>query len=339
MLLHNIHNFVTIEAVDDTGAAQLMDGGSVNLSDAIVAALGHRIKFHSYQGVDPNLSLPGPYHKLAHSSHSTEALTQDWEELTQAALSATREVIRDFKHVHGSEEAIKLSLFTQSVTLSTLLSVFFRLPITPTTVEDVIWIVNNTWRTEECWEEHIGNPHNLYRLAKSSPNPSGIFTLLSTIQRLILASICTIEQRGENIEFIRRAGNLLHHPTTPEPDVTRFVEKVKQLHPPIQSIHGTLSLSGLPSLLTCKVGFLVPVDSLPPSACLPGPDGACLSWLHKAALPGSLGCGGDEWLVRVTTIILSAIETEIRNARLTVDGDERDPEDWEEWVLRRLRVG
>lgn len=339
MLLRNAHNLIVIEAVDDTGATLLMDGGSVGLSDVVIAALRHRIRICSYKGVDPNLSLPCPCHKSAHSSHSVEALTQDWEELTRSALSATREVIRGFKHIHGSEEAMQLSPFTQSVTLSTLLHMFFRLPIVPATVEDVIWIVNNTWRTEDCWEEHIGNPHSLYRLVKSSPNPSGVFTLLSTIQRLILASICTIEQRGENIKFIRRAGTLLHHPAAPEPDVTQFVEQVKQIHPPIQSIHGTLSLSGLPLFLPCKVGFLVPLDSLPSSACLPGPDGACLSWLHKAALPGSLGCGGDEWLTRVTTIILSAIETEIRDARLTVDEDEHDPEDWEEWVLRRLRVG
>jgi len=86
------------------------------------------------------------------------------------------------------------------------------------------------------------------------------------------------------------------------------------------------------------MGFFVPVDLLPPTTCILGSDGGCVSWVHKAGLPGQPGCDGEQWLIHVTTIILSAIETEIRQGYLTIDGNERGSEEWEEWILRKLRV-
>lgn len=338
-LLNNFHKLFILEAIDSAGAALLLDGRNLRFSDLVTATLHRRIKIRFYEEVDSNLSLPSQAYESADSSHSPDPVTQDWGEVTDAALSATREAIRHFKRVHDSNEDGRLYMFIQSVTLSTVLRLFFQLPTTPTNIEDVVWIVSNTWRTDGCWQEPIGDPHNLHRLVKPSPNPSGMFPLLSTIQRLILGTICILEHRGENLQFIRRAGTLLRHPTVPDPDVTRLVEGVKQSHPPIQSVHGRLLLRSLPLPLAYGINFFIPVDSLPPSACVLSPDGVCLSWLHKAALPNSPTCGGDKWLVRTTTIILSAIETEVRNAHLTVDRDKCDPEAWEEWVLRRLRVG
>jgi len=159
------------------------------------------------------------------------------------------------------------------------------------------------------------------------------------MQRIILAAVCLLEARGENTRFLRWAGTLLRHPASPELDVTRLVKNTKRSHPPFQSIHGILPLRFPPLRWTYNINFIVPVDSIPPSVCIPCPDGTCLSWLHKAGLPGQPECGSDEWLIRATAIILSAVEAEIRNACFTVDADGHDPEAWEDWVLRRLRVG
>jgi hypothetical protein len=338
VLLSNIHSLLILEAVDNSGAAILL-GGNIRCSDLITATVHGRIRVRFYQEVDTDLSLPCQAYESADSPHSPDPLTQDWREVADAALSATREVIKHFKRVRGTDEETPLYLFIQSVTMSTILHLFFQLPTTSTNIEDVVWIVGDASRADGCRQEPIGNPHDLYRLIKPSPNPTGMFALLSTMQRLILAAICTLEHRGENIQFIRRAGTLLRNPTAPDPDVTRLVEGVMKSHPPVQSVHGRLSLGCLPPRWTCSMDFLIPVDSLPPPACILGPDGVCLSWLHRAALPGPPACSSDKWLVRATSIILSAIETEIRTAQLTVDGDGHDPEAWEEYVLRRLRVG
>jgi len=338
-LLCNLHNLFTLEATSDAGATLFLDGGNPRFSDLAAAILRRTIRIRLYEDVDSNISLLRQVYESADSPHSLDPLIWDWEEVAGAAISATREVIRHFKCVRGSDEDARLYLFIQCVTLSTVLQLFFQLPTTSTNIEDVIWIVSNTWRTDGCWQEPTADPNYLSRLVKPSPNPSGMITLLSTIQRLILGSICILEHRGENIQFIRRAGTLLRHPTTPDPDVIRLVEGVKQSHPPIQSVHGRLSLRCFPFRWACGMNFFIPVDSLPHPACKHGPDGTCISWLHKAALPGPPVCGGNKWLVHATAVILAAIETGIRDARLTVDGDKHDPEAWEEWVLRRLRVG
>jgi len=339
VLLRNIHKILMVEAIDNVGATLLLDGSNLRFSDVIAATFHRRIKFEFCEEVDSNLSIPCQAYESADSSHTPDPLTQDWEEVTGAALSATREVIQHFRSVRNSDEDTRLYLFIQSVTMSTILRLFFQLPTTSTYIEDVVWIVTNTWRADGYWQEPTGSLHDLYRLVRPSPDPSGMFSLLSVIQRLILGAICTLEHRGGDLQFIRRAAILLRHPTALDPDAIRLVEGVKGSHPPIQSVHGRLSPRCLPLRWACGMNFFIPIDSLPPSACRLSPDGVCLSWLHKAALPGPPACGGDKWLVRATTIILAAIETEIRGARLTVDGDNHGPEAWEEWVLRRLRVG
>jgi len=336
-LLRNLHNLFTLEATSNAGAVLFLDGENPRFSDLAAAILRRTIRIQLRKDVDSNISLPCQAYESADSPHSLDPLIWDWEEVAGAATSATREVIRHFEFVRGSDEDVRLYLFIQCVTLSTVLQLFFQLPTTSANIEDIVWIASNAWRTDG--EEPTADLNYLSRLVKPSPNPSRMITLLSTIQRLILGSICTLEHRGENIQFIRRAGTLLRHPSTPDPDVIRLVEGVKQSHPPIQSVHGRLSLRCFPFHQACGMGFFIPVDSLPHPACRPGPDGACISWLHKAALPGPPACGGDKWLVRATAVILAAIETGIRDARLTVDGDKHDPEAWEEWVLRRLRVG
>lgn len=339
-LLRNIHKIFMVEAIDNVGATLLLDSSNLRFSNIASATLRRRIKFRFYKEVDSNLSIPcQAYEYSANSSHTPDPLTQDWEEVTGAALSATRKAIQHFENARGSDEDTNLYLFIQSVTMSTILRLFFQLPTTSTNIEDVIWIASNTWRTDGCWQESTGSLHDLYRLVRPSPNPSGVFSLLSSIQRLILGTICTLEHRGGNIQHIRRAATLLHHPTAPDPDAIRLVEGIKGSHPPIQSVYGRLSPRCLPLRWASGMNFFIPVDSLPHSTCRLNPDGVCLSWLHKAALPGPPACGGDKWLVRATTIILAAIETEIREAQLTVDGDDRDPEAWEEWVLRKLRIG
>jgi len=339
-LLRNIHKIFMVEAIDNVGATLLLDSSNLSFSDITVATFRRRIKLQFYKEVDSNLSIPcQAYEYGANSSHTPDPLTQDWDEVTGAALSATRKAIQHFKGARGSNEDTPLYLFIQSITMSTILRLFFQLPTTPTNIEDVVWIVSNTWRADGCWQEPTGSLHDLHRLVRPSPNPSAMFVLLSTIQRLILGAICTLEHRRGDIQFIRRAKTLLRHPTAPDQDAIRLVRGVKGSHPPIQSVHGRFSPRCLPLRWACGMDFFIPVDSLPPSACRLSPDGVCLSWLHKAALPGPPACGGDEWLVRTTTIILAAIETEIRDAQLTVDRGDHDPEAWEEWVLRRLRVG
>ena len=306
VMLNNLHNLLILEALDTTGAALILDGRNLRFPDLVTAVVRRRIRVRLYEDVDSNVSLPCEAYESADSSHSPDP--QDWEKLKDAALSATREVIRQFERVHGSDGAPLYPLI-QTVTLSTILHLFFQLSTTSTNIEDVVWIVSNTWRTDGCWKEPIGNFHDLYRLVKPWPNPSGMFAVLSAIQRLILAAICTLEHQEENIQFIRRAGTLLRHPTDSDTYVTRLVEGVKRSNPPIQSVHGRLSLRCLPLPWPCDINFFIPIDSLPPSDCRIGPDGVCLSWLHKAALPGPPACGGDKWLVHATTIILSAVDT------------------------------
>jgi hypothetical protein len=336
-LLSNLHRLLILEATDRCGATVLLDGsGNVGLSDVMIAIFRGEIKVLFYQGVDANTSIRCQEYESSNKPHPPDPLSQDWEEVTHAALSSTREVIQHLKRGHDSDEDTCLYTFIQSVTLSTLLHLFFRLPITPTNVEEAVWIVSNAWQTEDCWQGPIGNLPELSRMVKPSPNPSGVFALLLATQRIILAAICSVEGRGEGIHFLRRAGTLLCHPTSPEPDTTRLVERIKQSYPPFQSVHGRLPLRCPP--LRC-MNFLIPTDSIPPSPCILGLDGTCLSWLHKADLPGQPACGGEKWLIRATTIILSAVEVELRKAHLTVDRGKHDPEAWEDWVLRRLRVG
>jgi len=341
MFLGGLHHLFILEATDRCSATLLLhNSGNVGLSNIITAIFRGIIKVHFYQGMDVNISIHCQEYDSADKPHPPDPLSQDWEEVTGAALSSTREVIHQFKRTHGSDEDTCLHKFIQSVTLSTFLYIFFRIPITSTNIEEVDWIVNNSWRMGDYWQGPIGNLPELARLVKPSPNPSGVFAILLATERLVLAAVCNLETRGENIRFLRRAGTLLRHPTSPELDVTRLVEKIKRSHPPFQSVHGILPLRSSPLRWTCSVKFFIPVDAIPPSACiLPGPDGTCHSWLHKADLPGQPACGGNEWLVRAAAIILSAIEVEIRKANLTVDGDDHDPEAWEDWVLRRLRVG
>ena len=338
VLLGNIHYFCLLEATDSYGAMLLLND-SVGLSDIITAVFRGRIKIHFNEAMDKDISIPCQEYKAADTFHSPDSFTQDWGEVTDAALSSTREVLQKFEQIRGPNEEGRLCLFVQSVILSTYLRLFFRLPITSKSTEDAVWIASNTWRTGDCWRGPIEHSSELHRLVKPSPNPSGVFALLLATQRLIVATICTLEHRGENLQFLRHAGTLLRHPTAPEPGVTRLVEEVIQSHPPIQSVHGELSLKFLPLHWTRSVNFIIPVDSLPPSTCVLTPDGTCHSWLHKAGLPGPPACGGHKWLTHTTTIILSAIETEMRKGRFIIDGDEYGPEDWEGWVLRKLRVG
>jgi hypothetical protein len=339
VLLNRFGALFSLEATDSSTATLLLDGGNVRFFDVVTALFRGGIILRFHQGIDTDISIPCQAYGLANASHPPHPLTQDWEGVADAALSSTREAIKHFKQGSGSGDDTQLHLFIQTIILSTFLRLFFRLTTTPTNVEDVVWIVSKTWEAEDCWQAFVRNPSELYRLVKPSPNPFGIFALLSAAQQLTLAAACILECRGESFRFIRQAGTLLQHPNLPQPDVIQLVEKVNQSNPPIQSVHGRLSLGYLPLHRICGLDFFIPVSALPPSACILGPDGACISWLHKAALPSRSACGGGAWLIRATAIILSAIETEIRNAGLTIDGGDRDQEAWEEWVIRRLRVG
>jgi hypothetical protein len=331
-LLNKFHIHFILEITDRSSATLLLDGGNVGLSDIVTAIFWGRINVRFCQEIDTDTSIPCQVYESANTPHPLDPPIQDWEEVKNAALSSTREMIR---HCSGSGEDTPLSLFIQSIILSTLLHLFFQLAITPTNIEEVVWVVGKTWQVEEF----VRDPLELCHLIEPSSNPSGIFALLSAIQRLVLAAICTVARRGENTRFLRQAETLLQDPTSPEPDVIRLVEKIKQSHPPVQSVHGRFSLGCLPLRRTYDVGFFIPADSFPLSICIPGPGGVCISWLHKAALPGQPACGGGTWLIHTTAIILSVIETEIRKANLTIDGDAHDPEAWEDWILRRSRVG
>jgi hypothetical protein len=300
----------------------------------MTAVLRGGIKGHPWREIDPNISIPLTGYLLANTPHPP--LAQGWEETTGAALSSTREVIQHFKRSH---EVIHLYLLIQCVTLLTFLRLFFGLPVTPTNIQEVVWIARKSWETGGCWQEFTEDPVGLSRLTKSSPNPFGVLTLLSATQRLVLSAVCLLEGPRDNLRFIRHARNLLRDPATPGSEAARQVEKILQSHPPVQSIHGRLSLRSLPLHQTYGVDFLIPADTLPLSDCTVGPDGECVLWLHKAGLPGRPACGGRAWLVRATTIILSAIETECRDANLAIDEDERNPEAWEAWVVRGSRVG
>jgi len=330
----NRRNLFILEGTEKSGATLLVDGGNAGLLEITSAIIRGQIRLRLYREMDANLSIHRHAYKLADTTHPPTPLIQDWEEVKEAALSSTREAVQRFKRCSSSDMNMNLGLFIQSVVLSTLLHLFFQLPITSTSIEDVVWIVDKTWRTEESL-----NPHELRRMTKPSPNPSGVFALFLAMQRTILAGVCTLECRRDHIRFLRQAKTHLNDPTSPEPNVIRLVEKTKESHPPIQSVHGRLSIGPLPLDWTFNLDFFIPVDSLPHSGCIPGPDGVCEAWLHKIPLPGQSTCEGDIWFTRASAIILSAIETEIRWAGLVVDRDECDPEEWEEWVLRRLRVG
>jgi hypothetical protein len=342
-LLRNLHRFCLLEAIDRSGADLLTSGKDVGFYDIMIAVIRRRIRIHLRQNLDPNISITWNQYQWANTPHPMGTLSKDWEGVAEAALSSTRRLIQHFKTWSETGEEMQLYLFIQSIVLSTLLHIFFGLPATPTNVEDVAWIVEKTLRTDDRQQETMSPPDSaplLRRLVKPSPNPAGVFVLLSATQRLTLGAVCTLEAKREKLSFLRRARALLHNPMSPEPDVTRLVENVKRSNPPIQFVCGGLSL-GFPSTHNTRpVCFFIPVDILPPSPCIPGPDGSCISWLHKIALlDRPVPCGGEEWATRATAIILSAIETEVRNANLTVDGDGYSPEAWEDWVLRRLRLG
>ena len=333
------HHLFTLEATDNSGATLILGGKNVGLFDAITAAFRGGIKAHLHREMDTNISIPHMAYRLANTSHPP--LTQDWEETATAALSSTRELIEYFKRSTGPDEAIHLYPFIQSITLLTFLRLFFRLPITFTNIQEVLWIVGGSPQTDGCCQEFVGDPVDLRHLIKSSPNPCGVLAVLSATQRLVLSALCLLERQRDNIHFIRQAKVLLQHPASSGSEVIQLVQGTLESHPPVQSVCGgiRLSLGHLPLHHTYGVDSFIPIDALPLSSCIMGPDGACISWLHKAALPGQPGCGGRAWLIRATAIILSAVETGIRQANLTIDGDNHDPEAWEEWDLRRLRVG
>lgn len=316
VLLRGVHHLCLLEAFNRSGSDLLMDGEKIGFSNMIIAVLRGNVGIRLYQELDPNISMTWKEYQWANTSHPP--LTDDWEAVTDAALSSTKQIL----HSRGPDEETPLHSFIQSVVLSTFLRIFFSLPTTPANTEEVRWIAGKT-----CQESTMSP--ELSRLVKSSRNPSGVFAPLSTTRRLILAAICNLESGNGKIPFLRQAGTLLRHPISPEPVVTRLVEKVRNSHPPVQLVRGDLPWGP---------GFLIPVELLPPTACILGPDGGCTSWLHKAALPGQPECSGRKWLVHTTTIILSAIETEIRRGYLTIDGSESGWENWEDWVLRRLRV-
>ena len=334
-----LSRFVLLEALSDgPGAALILDGGSFGLFNATTAALHGRINLHLYQEVDTNVSIPRKGYTLANACHPP--LAQGWRETTEAALAATKAVIQHLRHSTGPDEVMRLNPLIQSITLLTLLRLFFRLPINPMNAQEAVWIIEKSWEMDGCWEdsEFVEYPAELHRLTKSSPNPSGVLTLLSATHRLVLSAVCLLEHQGDNLRFLRQAALLLQNPSSSGSEVVEFVGKALRSHPPIQSVHGTFPLFRLPSHSTCDVNFFIPVNTLPHSACIIGPDGGCISWLHKA-LPSQPPCGGMTWLIRTTAIILSAIETEIRQARLTIDGEEGAPEAWEEWTVRKMRVG
>jgi len=160
-LLHNLHRLFALEATSRCGGTILLDGsGNVGLSDIVAAIFHSKIKLCFYRGVDANTSIPFQTYKSAKAPHPPVA--QDWENFTDAALSSTREVTRNFKHNHDPYDGIRLYTFIQLVGLSTILRIFFHLPVTPTNMEEVVWIVTNAWQTVgNCWEEAIGSPPEL----------------------------------------------------------------------------------------------------------------------------------------------------------------------------------
>lgn len=333
------HLFV-LEATDRFGAALILEGKNVGLSDAVAAAFRGGIRAHPRREIDTDISISHMEYMVADAAHPP--LAQDWGETAAAALSSTRELVEYFKGSTGPDEVIRLDRFTRCVTLLTFLRLFFRLPITHAGgVQEVVWIIGKSWQMDGCWKDFIKDPVGLRHLVKSSPNPSGVLAVLSATQRLVLSALCLLEHRRDNIQTIRQAKALLQYPSSSGSAVVQLVEKTLQSYPPVQSVNGGVrfSLGRLPLHRTHGVDFFIPVDTLPPSDCFVGPDGTCISWLHKAALPGQSGCDGRAWLVRTAAIILSAVKTEIRQANLTIDGDGHDPEAWEEWILRRSRVG
>ena len=327
-LLRSIRRLCIVEAAERSGADLLMDGENVGWSSTVIAVLRGRISIGLSQELDTDVSITWLAYRAADTSHTP--LTEDWEEVRDIALSSTRQLLE----CRDPDEDTPLRLFIRSVVLSTLLRLFFRLPTTSANTEEVMWIADKARWTNG---RHQISPE-LSRLLKSSQNPSGVIALLSTIERVTLAAICTLETGDEKLRFLRRAGTHLRDPNSPQPGVIRLVEKVKKCNPPVQSVHGGVLLGSFPLCGTSEVDFFVPVDLIPPSPCIIGSDGACYSWLHKAGLPGRPECGGEEWLIQTTAIILSSIETEMRRSHLTIDGDEHKPEEWEEWTVRRLRV-
>jgi hypothetical protein len=327
-LLRSNHHICLVEAVNGSGADLLMDGENIRLFSAMVAVLRGGIGIHLCQELDPDVSITWTEYQSGDTSHPP--LTEDWEDVAEAALSSTRRLLE----CRDPDEETPLCVFIQSVVLSTLLQLFFGLPTTPTNTEEVIWIAGKTQRADSRHR----NPRELSRLLKSSQNPSGVLTLLFAIRGIVLAGVCTLESGDEKLRFLRRAETLLRHPNTPDPCITRLVEKVKGCNPPVQLVHGGVLLESFPFCGTNEVEFFIPVDLLPPSACILGSGEGCASWLHKSALPSRPDCGGEQWLVQATAIILSAIETEMRRSHLTIDGYERGSESWEDWTLRRLRV-
>ena len=336
ILLINFHRLCLLEAVDKRGAELLMKGADIGILEIITAVFQENVRIHPHQKLDPHTSITQKEYQLADTPHPPTPLEEDWAAVADAALSSTKEVITHFKyHQNSPGDEMQLCLFIQSIVLGTFLHLFFRLPVTPTSIDDVVWIANDTLQMDDRRRDPASSPE-LSRLIKPSPNPFGVFPVLFATQRLILAAICTRELEGGKISFLRRAGTLLRNPTSTEREVGGFVEKIKQSNPPIQFVRGCLSFGGTQN----NIDFFVPIDLLPLSSCITGLNGSCASWLHKAALlPGQSECGGDGWLVHLTAIVLSAIETEIRQAHLAVDGDKHGSEAWEEWTIRRLRVG
>lgn len=330
--------FSTLEVTDEPGAALILDSRNIGLFNIMTAILRGGVRVRLFRGIDTNISIPDNLYTLADTCHPP--LAQRWGEMADAALSSTRAAIQHFKSCSaGPDEVIHLHQFIRWISMLTFLNVFFHLPISPTNTQEVAWIVGKSWQMRSYCQDFIEAPAELRSLLKSSPNPSGILALLSATQRLVLSAVCLLEHRRDTIGFLRQARVLLENPASSGSEVTRLVEKIIRSHPPVQSIHGALSLEWFPFRWTYDVDFIIPVDTLPQSLCLMGPDGACASWLHKAALPGQPACDGRAWLTHAAAIILSAIETEIRKAGLTIDEDENDPYAWENWVLRRLRVG
>lgn len=336
LMLALLGKFSTLEATDGSGATLLLDGRNIRFFNTATAILRGGVRVRLFRGADTNISVPTDMYTLADTCHPP--LAQGWRETVDAALSATKAAVQHFKRSGGPNEVIHLYSFIQWITTLTFLHLFFQLPITPTNTQEVAWIIGKSWQTGGCCHDFIEDPAELRSLLKSSSNPSGVLALLSATQRLVLSAVCLLERRRDNIGFLRQARVLLGDPAS-SGSVTRLVEKTIRSHPPVQSIHGKLSLGWLPLRWTYDVDFFIPIDALPQTTCLMGPDGACASWLHKAALPGQPACDGRAWLTRAAAIILSAIETEIRQAGLTIDEDEHDPDALEGWILRRLRVG
>lgn len=333
-----LSKFCVLEATERSGVALILDGGNVRFLDIVANILHGGIKARLSREVDTGISVPSNTYRLSNAPHPP--LGQDWGEIARAAASSTKEVIQSVEDSNDPDKVINLYLFIQCVTLLTFPHLFFLPPTVPTNVQEVARVIGKSWKAGGRQQDLIEDSAELRRLINSSPNPSGIFILLSAMQRLILSAVCLLEHEKGTIEFLRQARVLLKNPAPPGSEASHFVEEIIRSHPPVQSIHGKLSLGWLPLRWTYDVDFLIPVDVVPQSTCLMGPDGACASCLHKAALPGPPVCSGREWLVHAAAIILSAIQTEIRSARLIVDsGDRRDLEAWEDWVLQRLRVG